>query len=68
MSSTRVLLLLQTRDTLTRPFVLAEIYHALTNDIPVVPVVIAGRGYDYAVASELLGAADFPARLEKANR
>ena len=64
---TRVLVLLQTRDVLFRPFVLAEIYTALLNGIGVLTVEIAKAGYDFTKASDLLGAKDFSQRLESAN-
>ena len=64
---TRVLVLLQTKDVLFRPFVLAEIYTALLDGIGVLTVNIANGGYDFTKASNLLGAKDFPRRLETAN-
>ena len=64
---TRVLVLLQTRDVLFRPFVLAEIYTALLDGISILTVNIANGGYDFNKASNLLGATDFPRRLENAN-
>jgi len=64
---TRVLIFLQTRQSLFRPFVLAELYTALLDGIGVVTVEIMGGGYDFKAASEMLSAPDFAQRLEKAN-
>jgi hypothetical protein len=64
---TRVLVLLQTKEVLYRPFVLAEIYTALMEGIAVVPVVLNKKGYDFEQVSKFLSASDFPQQLEKAN-
>jgi hypothetical protein len=64
---TRVLVLLQTKEVLYRPFVLAEIYTALTEGIAVVPVVLNKKGYDFEQVSKFLSASDFPQQLENAN-
>ena len=62
------MILLQTSETLFRPFVLAEVYTALSLGIPIVTVQITDKGYEFSKASALLGASDFPARLEAANQ
>ena len=61
----RTLILLLTGDTLSRPHVLAQVYTALKCGAGVVPVVILEKGYDFAKASTLLGAADLAQILEK---
>jgi hypothetical protein len=64
---TGVLISLLTKDTLTRPFVLAELNEAILNCIPIVPVVLTGYGYDFDEASEFLGSNDFRNVLESKN-
>jgi hypothetical protein len=63
---TRVLILLQTKEVLTRPFVLAEIYTALMEGIAVLCVDLY-KGYNFQEASKLLGARNFPDLIEAAN-
>ena len=54
-----VLVLLATRKVFSRPWCLLEIHEALEKGIPVVVVVVAGRGFDWARARDHL------ARLEE---
>ena len=56
---------LQTKRYLQRPWCLAELYVATRSARPIVPVVVDGRGYDFAEAKKFLS--DLPAELEKAN-
>ena len=51
---TDVLILLQSKGVLTRPWVLLELYTAIANDVPIVALNIAGRGYDYAAESHFM--------------
>lgn len=55
----RALVLLQTKNVLSRPFVLLEVYTAITLGLPIVPVVITeeghpGAGYDFERSKEFL--------------
>ena len=50
----KALLLLQTKDVLTRPWVLLECYEAVRRGLPVVTVRLDGRDYDYDDARNLL--------------
>eukprot|EP00966_Prymnesium_polylepis_P027704 640558-Prymnesium_polylepis.1 len=59
------LVLLQTASVLTSPWVLLEICVAVKNNIPLVPVLVTGRGYDYDTAREILR--DLPNELERRN-
>ena len=47
--------LLLTGGVLWRPWVLLELYEALRLKIPVVPILVEGRGYDFAAAKAHLG-------------
>ena len=50
-----VLVLLQTKGVLTRPWVILELYTALTNQVPVVALnVMNANPYEYSEAAELL--------------
>ena len=50
-----VLVLLQTKEVLTRPWVILELYTAITNQVPVVSLnVMNAFPYDYGDAEELL--------------
>ena len=51
---TEVLILLQSKGVLTRPWVLLELYTAITNNVPIVALNIAGRGYDYAAEANFM--------------
>ena len=52
---TKVLVLLQTKSVLTRPWVIMELYTAVTHDVPIVALnVMNANRYDYAAASEFL--------------
>ena len=67
-AKTRVLLLLQAEETLQRPFVLAEVYTAFRFGIPVIPVKLSGKGYDFdRVQARLQSATGFAEALEKEN-
>lgn len=49
--SSKLLVILLTKHLLGDPRVLFEIYTALQNEVPIVPVAITGAGYDYDTAS-----------------
>ena len=53
---TKVLVLLQSKGVLTRPWVIMELHTAITNDVPIVALNIQKDScpYDYAEASEFL--------------
>ena len=57
------LVLLQSKNVLTSPWVLLEVFMALRNGVPVIPVLLNGRGYDFDDAKAFL--ADLPAQLEQ---
>ena len=61
----KVLVALLSKGYLTRPYCLLELYTAITNDIPIVPVVIVGGGYDFKNANKFL---ETETTLEKANK
>ena len=46
------LIVLLTKRVLSCPFTLLEVYTALDNNITVVPVMVAGSGYDFAAVPE----------------
>ena len=52
----KVFVLLLTRELLTRPWCVLEVYTALENDIPIVPVKIERQrnNYSYGIAAEFL--------------
>ena len=52
------MIVLATRDYLTRPFCLLELWEAHRQGIPVLVVPVMGRGYDEAQARRTLGALD----------
>eukprot|EP01047_Picozoa_sp_COSAG01_P042484 COSAG01_NODE_3712_length_5770_cov_3.343502_2_plen_762_part_00 len=63
-----VLVLFQTRNLLSRPWVILEIYTAITQQIPIVTVRVQGLGaapYDFDDAQRFLD--DFEAELERRN-
>ena len=61
-----VLILLLTKDVLTRPWCLIELYHAITNGVPIVTVNVAGAfPFDFADARTFF--ADFESQLELRN-
>ena len=60
-----VLLLVQTKNVLTRPWCLLELYTAVRNNVPVLPLVVEGGGYDFHQARMLLGRLE--TALEEAN-
>ena len=47
LARSNVLVLLQTKMVLTRPWVLMELFHEMRHRIPIIPLRIKGRGYDY---------------------
>ena len=49
-----VQVLLQTRDVLTRPWVLLELFEAIRLNIPIVTLHVAGSGYDFDAARAFL--------------
>lgn len=59
------LLFVQTSGVLTRPWCLLEVYTALRNNVPVLPLVIEGSGYDFGQARDFLE--NLEPRLEAAN-
>lgn len=58
-------LLLQTAGVLTRPWVLLELFEAVRRKLPVVPVCVAGGGYDFETARSFLH--DLERQLDAAN-
>jgi hypothetical protein len=51
----KVLVLLQSKGVLTRPWVIMELYTAITHDVPIVALNVQNASrYDYAAASEFL--------------
>jgi hypothetical protein len=67
--SSLVLVLLLTKDVLTRPWCLAEIYTAIENNIPIVSVKLEGQGntYDFEQSLAFLKQSNFREALENAN-
>jgi GTP-binding protein EngB required for normal cell division len=63
--ATRVLVLIQTKETLFRPFVLGEVITALEAGIPIVPVVIRNGGYEFSKAAEFVSSSDFREALNR---
>jgi hypothetical protein len=59
-----VLILLQTKNTLTRPWVLAEIYSANDAGTKILPVLIEGKGYDFEASKQLLKSKAFGEELD----
>ena len=52
---TQVLVLLQSKGVLTRPWVIIELHTAITHDVPIVALNVRNHApYDYAAASEFL--------------
>ena len=49
-----VVVVLQSKDVLTRPWCLLELYAAVTAGIPIVSLVCSGKGYDFAAAEDYL--------------
>jgi hypothetical protein len=48
---TKCVVLLQSKSVLTRPWVILELYTAITNDVPIVPVKVKNSfPYDFATA------------------
>ena len=60
-----MLALLQTKMVLTRPWVLMELFYAMRHRIPIIPLRIEGRGYDYFEAQVFL--ANLEIELEEIN-
>ena len=54
LQSSRALVLVLSKHVLERPWVIVEVYEALSRRMPIVCVNIAGGGYDYAQASRYL--------------
>lgn len=63
--STYCVLLLLTKDTLLRPYVIGEIVCAIEADVPIVAVNIAGGGYNFEAASKFLSEVDFGAAMDR---
>ena len=61
LARSEVLLLILTKSVLERPWVLIEIYEAVTRRLPVICVHVKGAGYDYTAGSAYL--ADLEAEL-----
>ena len=53
--SAEAVAVLLTKNCLRDPCVLVELYHALQQGKPIVPICLVGRGYDFKEASDLLG-------------
>jgi len=49
-----VVVLFQSKDVLTRPWCLLELYAAVMAGIPIVSLVCSGKGYDFAAAEDYL--------------
>ena len=64
---TKVLVILQTKGVLVRPFCLAEMSTAISFQIPIVAINIDGQGYNYEDAAAFLGAPSFKEALEERN-
>ena len=63
---TQVLVLLQSKGVLTRPWVIIELFTAITSGVPIVALNVQNANrYDYAAASEFL--LNFDADIEVAN-
>ena len=56
-------MLLQTASVLLRPWVLVELFTGLRHGLPLVPVLLQGRGYDFEATRALLS--DLPNELER---
>lgn len=65
--NSKVLVLLQTKFVLTRPWCLIELYTAITIDIPVIPVYVSNGGYDHEEAKTLLNSESFAVALDQIN-
>ena len=61
------LILLQTRNVLSMPWVIVEVVTALENEIPIIAVELANGGYDFAEMNQCLNSPDFAGELEKRN-
>ena len=57
--------LAQTANVLASPRVLLEIYMALKNEVPVIPVLLMGRGYHFDEAKVILQ--DLPTQVRSDN-
>lgn len=64
-SRSDVLLLLQTEKTLRCPRLLMSLYIAVEQEVPIIPLVLHGHGYDFAQAREML--ADLRSSLDVAD-
>ena len=61
-----VLVLLQTKSVLTRPWVILELYTAITSHVPIVALNVSNAStYEYAAAMEFLSR--FDAEIDTAN-
>lgn len=60
-----LLVVLLTKNLLTTPIALAEMWVAIRREVPIVQLAIPGAGYDYADAARFLDG--FPHSLEKVN-
>jgi hypothetical protein len=67
--SSLVLIVILTKDVLTRPWCLAEIYSAIEAQVPIVAVNIEGQGnpYNFDASLAFLQSTDFASTLEAAN-
>ena len=52
--NSNVVCIVQSKEVLQRPYCLLELYTAIESQIPIIAVSIAGKGYDYAAASNFL--------------
>ena len=65
LARSKALVLLQTKECLTRPWVLLELFEATRQRIPIIPVHLKGAGYDFDEAKAFLD--DLETTLEAAN-
>jgi len=65
--ASKVLVLLQTKNVLARPMCLAEIFTAVSHQIPIVTVNVEGLGYDFEDAKTYLSSPSFREALETRN-
>ena len=61
-----MLVLLQTKSVLTRPWVILELYTAITSHVPIVALKVSNTwSYDYSIAMDFL--ARFDAEIDTVN-
>jgi hypothetical protein len=73
LARSKALVLLQTKECFTRPWVLLELFEATQKQIPIIPVHLEGAGYDFGEAKNILGRSrdnsrEFQSRRQKGDR